>query len=222
MTLTNTQTKHTPPAGNTYLYPDTPLIQYYQFPDFLLQLPLSQTERILYMILYDRARLSQKNQKVDEKGRIFCYYTVKNLAKKTGKSVSAVKAALNHPVHLNLLEKVRCESERANRLYIKIPSENRPLRGQNSDHGTVRKQTLNHTNINHYIYEPNMGSRNQTTKNFPGTPEHAPLSQADLMDELAGRNGNLNCSRSSEEVRLNEDTDRTGQLHHVLTGCHEP
>ena len=36
-------------------------IQYYQFPKFMLDLPFSQNTRIIYMLLYDRARISQKN-----------------------------------------------------------------------------------------------------------------------------------------------------------------
>ena len=36
-------------------------IQYYQFPKFLLELSLGQNARIIYMLLYDRARISQKN-----------------------------------------------------------------------------------------------------------------------------------------------------------------
>ena len=41
---------------NCYLYQDTPVIQYYQFPEYLLKAPVSQTAKILYMVLYDRAK----------------------------------------------------------------------------------------------------------------------------------------------------------------------
>ncbi len=42
-----------------YLYMDEQerQIQYYQFPKFLLELTLSQNARIIYMLLYDRARI---------------------------------------------------------------------------------------------------------------------------------------------------------------------
>ena len=45
-----------------YMSPDTPVMQYFQFPEFLLDSAMSHTAKILYMILYDRARLSQKNK----------------------------------------------------------------------------------------------------------------------------------------------------------------
>ena len=40
-------------------------MQYYQFPKFLLELQLSQNARIIYMLLYDRARISRKNNWTD-------------------------------------------------------------------------------------------------------------------------------------------------------------
>lgn len=37
---------------NCYLYQDTPVIQYYQFPEYLLKAPVSQTAKILYSLLH--------------------------------------------------------------------------------------------------------------------------------------------------------------------------
>ena len=56
-----------------YLYMDEQerQIQYYQFPKFLLELQLSQNARIIYMLLYDRARISRKNNWTDECGRVY-------------------------------------------------------------------------------------------------------------------------------------------------------
>ena len=54
---------------------------YFQFPIFLMELPLSQTARITYMILYDRARLSQKNGWVDEEGRVYFVFPIKEICK---------------------------------------------------------------------------------------------------------------------------------------------
>ena len=78
-----------------YLTQETPLPQYYQFPEFLLKAPVSQTAKILYMVLYDRARLSQRNNWTDEVGRIYLIFPIIELAAKTGRSVSAVKAGLS-------------------------------------------------------------------------------------------------------------------------------
>ena len=69
-------------------------IQYYQFPKFLLELMLSQNARIIYMLLYDRARISRKNNWADEDGRIYAVFPIEELSQKTGKCKSSVKKAL--------------------------------------------------------------------------------------------------------------------------------
>lgn len=69
-------------------------MQYYQFPKFLLELQLSQNARIIYMLLYDRARISQKNNWTDEDGRVYAIFPIEELSQKTGKCKSSVKKAL--------------------------------------------------------------------------------------------------------------------------------
>ena len=124
---------------NCYLYQDAPVIQYYQFPEYLLKAPVSQTAKILYMVLYDRARLSQRNNWTDEAGRIYLIFPIIELAAKTGRSVSAVKAALNELLAADLLEKMRCGFGSPNRLYVKVPFENRLSVGLNADCYTDEK-----------------------------------------------------------------------------------
>ena len=69
-------------------------IQYYQFPKFLLELQLSQNARIIYMLLYDRARISRKNNWMDECGRVYVVFPIEELSQKTGKCKSSVKKVL--------------------------------------------------------------------------------------------------------------------------------
>lgn len=66
-------------------------MQYYQFPKFLLELQLSQNARIIYMLLYDRARISRKNNWTDEDGRVYAIFPIEELSQKTGKCKSSVK-----------------------------------------------------------------------------------------------------------------------------------
>ena len=122
-----------------YLYQDTPFLQYYQFPEFLLRLPVSQTAKILYMVLYDRARLSQRNHWIDDDGRIYLIFPVIELAAKTGRSVSAVKAGLNELLQAGLLEKVRVGFGKPNRLYVRIPSDSSPSERLDSNPDTAGK-----------------------------------------------------------------------------------
>lgn len=44
-----------------YIRPGTQFPKYYQFPEFLIRAPISQAAKLAYMVLYDRARLSLKN-----------------------------------------------------------------------------------------------------------------------------------------------------------------
>ena len=79
-----------------FLIKDTLIPPYMAFPRFLLDMEqLSETAKILYVLLLDRARLSQKNEGwVDERGRAFIFFPIKDLAETMHKSEMSVKTAL--------------------------------------------------------------------------------------------------------------------------------
>ena len=64
-----------------YLKANMPLPQYLPYARFLLDADLSHTSKLLYTLLLDRATLSQKNNWVDDRGRIYVIYPLSNLAK---------------------------------------------------------------------------------------------------------------------------------------------
>ena len=64
-----------------YLTVTTPLPRYLPYARFLLDTDLSHTAKLLYTLLLDRATLSQKNNWVDDQGRIYVIYPLSNLAK---------------------------------------------------------------------------------------------------------------------------------------------
>ena len=66
-----------------YLKEELVFPPYLQFPEFLMNLPISQTAKITYMVLYDRAGLSQKNKWLDEEGHIFIIFPIKEILKKS-------------------------------------------------------------------------------------------------------------------------------------------
>ena len=68
-------------AISNYLNVSTPLPQYLPYARFLLDADLSHTTKMLYTLLLDRATLSQKNNWVDEQGRIYVVYPLAHLAK---------------------------------------------------------------------------------------------------------------------------------------------
>ena len=79
-----------------FLIKDTLIPPYMAFPQFLLDMEqLSETAKILYVLLLYRARLSQKNEGwVDERGRAFIFFPIKDLAETMHKSEMSVKTAL--------------------------------------------------------------------------------------------------------------------------------
>jgi DNA-binding MarR family transcriptional regulator len=80
---------------NEYLRRDSVLPPYLMFPRFLLDSSLSETAKLLYMVLLDRARLSQQNQGwTDDRGRVFLHFPIKALGETLHKSDMTVKTAL--------------------------------------------------------------------------------------------------------------------------------
>ena len=80
-------------AISDYLRPNMPLPQYLPYARFLLDADLSHTAKILYTLLLDRATLSQKNNWVDDRGRIYVIYPLSNLAKDLDCCISSVTRA---------------------------------------------------------------------------------------------------------------------------------
>lgn len=110
-----------------FLYPNTGLPPFLMYPRFLLETNLNDTARLVYILLLDRARLSQTNtQWQDETGRVFVYYTIPHLAEAAGRGQTGVKAALGQLEEAGLILRKRQGMGNPSRIYIRIPSENRP------------------------------------------------------------------------------------------------
>jgi hypothetical protein len=77
-----------------YIKAQTPLPAYFPYPKFLLQMSLSHTARLTYVLLLDRMTLSQKNSWVDAQGRAYVLYPLAGLAEDLQSSISSVTRAL--------------------------------------------------------------------------------------------------------------------------------
>ena len=108
-----------------FLTRDSLIPPYMAFPRFLLDKEgLSETAKILYTILLDRARLSQKNDGwTDERGRVFILFPIKNLAETMHKSEMSMKTALAALEKENLIFRKRQGAGFPNRIYVKVPPE---------------------------------------------------------------------------------------------------
>ncbi len=83
---------------------------------------INETAKMLYIILLDRARLSQKNEGwSDTDGHVFIYFTIEALAEVLHKSQMTVKTAL--AVLEKLIFRKRQGPGQPNRIYVKLPKE---------------------------------------------------------------------------------------------------
>lgn len=108
-----------------YMYEDTKMPPYLPMPRFLLNCPISNTAKMLYIRLLGKAQLSQKNHWLDGQGRVYFIYPIHQMAADMNKSATTVKDAMKELVKAQLLEKIPEGRGRPNRLYILFPEEER-------------------------------------------------------------------------------------------------
>lgn len=102
---------------------DTRLPPYLPYPRFLLQADLTQTAKLLYALLLDRATLSQSNGWLDESGRIYLVFPIEKIAAALDRSTMTVKTALSELEDAGLIERRRSGFSKPNRIYVKLPPE---------------------------------------------------------------------------------------------------
>ena len=108
-------------AISDYLKPNMPLPQYLPYARFLLDADLSHTAKMLYTLLLDRATLSQKNNWVDDQGRIYVIYPLSNLAKDLDCCISSVTRAFTELKKTDLAERVRYGFSKPSHILLKVP-----------------------------------------------------------------------------------------------------
>ncbi len=106
-----------------FLTTDTALPAYMAYPKFLLDMTdLGETAKLVYIVLLDRARVSQvKGGWTDENGNVFIFYPIRDLAKTIHKSEMSVKTALSALEKCGLILRKRQGVGKANRIYVKFP-----------------------------------------------------------------------------------------------------
>ena len=107
---------------SVYLTTQTPLPPFLPYPRFLLELDLSQTAKMTYALLLDRATLSQKNLWIDERGFVFVIFTICSLAEQLGRSTVSVSSALKELDAAGLIERRRTRFSSPNHIFVKIPN----------------------------------------------------------------------------------------------------
>ena len=106
-----------------YMYQNTKLPSYLPMPRFLMNLPISNTAKLLYTQLLGKAQLSQKNAWIDAQGRVYFIYPIHQMAVDMDKSITTIKDTLRELVASQLLEKIPQGRGRPNHLYVLFPDE---------------------------------------------------------------------------------------------------
>ena len=118
---TNSEVKTEANAISDYLKPNMPLPQYLPYARFLLDADLNHTAKLLYTLLLDCATLSQKNNWVDDRGRIYVIYPLSNLAKDLGCCISSVTCAFTELEKAELAERVLSGFSKPSHILLKGP-----------------------------------------------------------------------------------------------------
>ena len=107
---------------DSYIKAQTPLPTYFPYPKFLLQMSLSHTARLTYVLLLDRMTLSQKNSWVDAQGRAYVLYPLAGLAEDLQSSISSVTRALRELEAARLIERRSNGFSKPNQVFLSFPS----------------------------------------------------------------------------------------------------
>ena len=104
-----------------YMTADSALPLYIPYPRFLLEMDLTQTAKLIYAVLLDRANLSKANGWTDEDGRIYLMFPVNELANTIDRSPMTVKTAMSELEAAGLIERRRGSFSMPNHIYVKLP-----------------------------------------------------------------------------------------------------
>ena len=105
------------------LKPDGAIPVYLMYPRFLLELDMNDTAKMVYLLLYDRARLSMQNGWLDGEGRVYVYFTEEHLAQALHRTEATIRTAMNTLEHHGLILRKRQGAGRPNRIYVCIPKD---------------------------------------------------------------------------------------------------
>lgn len=98
---------------------------YMMYPKFLFDLRISDTAKLLYVILLDRARMSAASERwTDPDGSVFVCYTVAALSETLHKGKTAIEDGLRSLEQACLIRRKRQGPGMASHIYVKLPAVN--------------------------------------------------------------------------------------------------
>lgn len=104
-----------------YITNHTALPPYMMYPKFLLTQHISETAKLIYVLLLDRARLSAtKHEYTDRNGRVYIYYPIEDMADDIHRSRTTVKNAFAALEGSKLIVRVHQGIGQASKIYVKV------------------------------------------------------------------------------------------------------
>lgn len=97
------------------------------FEDESVKGELSVDAKLLYSILLDRANLSRKRGLIDDKGRVYIFYTVKQICETMHCASQKAEKLLKELDDIGLLVRKSQGKGKANILYVKVPSHDKNM-----------------------------------------------------------------------------------------------
>lgn len=194
-----------------YMTSKTRIPPYMAFPRFLLALNLSETARLVYTVLLDRARLSQVNAKyVDKDGRVYLIYPIESLAEAIHRSAMTVKYALRDLEKLGLIERRRQGIGQPNCIYVKFPSDSHPSLSLQGNISAPLQDTFDQDTVS---LSDNKLSLSQTDF-FPSHGQD-PVSLTDR--NLSGnKNHRIKETKSNKDIESRRALTAFGTFHNVF------
>ena len=100
---------------------DTRLPPYLPYPRFLLQTDLTQTAKLLYALLLDRATPHRQTAGWTRAAGFTFVFPIEKIAAALDRSSMTVKTALSELEDAGLIERRRSGFSKPNRIYVKLP-----------------------------------------------------------------------------------------------------
>ena len=151
---------------------------FYQFPQWLLKEPykeLGEKAKLVYMLIFDRKSLSEKNKWHDENGDIYVYFPIEEFMEVLSCSRQSVVNAKKELVEIGLIKEVRQGVNKPNRLYINGSLKTRRQEVYKLDEGSLKTRRqevykldgINTNNINtEYIKTDNINYKEDEKKSL--------------------------------------------------------
>ena len=114
---------------------------FYQFPQWLLKEPykeLGEKAKLVYMLIFDRKSLSEKNNWHDENGDVYVYFPIEEFMEVLSCSRQSVVNAKKELVEIGLIKEVRQGINKPNRLYINGSLKTRRQEVYKLDEGSLK------------------------------------------------------------------------------------